>query len=547
MNDLGYFQVIKFIFKDDKNPVPEDVTDYYDLPKQKAILEEFTLRKNEINSNLSFSSEQKKIARKTLKEEKLGEFGNKLDAEYGVYREISKNPYPSFLNVFENIRLNKSNFSDFVVEILNFYSSKDYTTTKLILADANPTAQLLYNPNQGKGLNKIKANNLSMGNLPSTWIRETMKISGSLSMMVCQFVKVGTSSDLKVYVPEFNQAGIGEAKKIMFDFKRFLATTTAIKSDILNIIDLSVRFIERTPEYNKGKIKNTIKGFHLVYQKKLGGPTKPGTVTNIAFINTPDFIEYSTKQEGREWIEILEQQRNLISNIDELGDAIQGLMNYRSFLGSTGNAALDNFSKFSYWYAGYLMQQLTKGNKFIRTFKTDTLTKLYTYMEPNLTEIIQNDGFKAVASAIRKSTVSLQYTPKAQRRFEIRYGLAQQLQNKSKSKEDLTTFIGEFIGTYNAETGRFAEKNNGKAVRANVKDAELIQFYSLLDSKPSRLIGALLASYGFALGKREVDEDKVLRLQEDAAKLGYELVRIEEVVQVADNISNDEEENIENN
>src|SRR5690606_21891046 len=108
-----------------------------------------------------------------------------------------------------------------------------------------------------------------------------------------------------------------------------------------------------------------------------------------------------------------------------------------------------------------------------------------------------------VAKAIRKSTISLQYTPKDQRQFEIRYGLAQQLQNKSKSKADLATFIGEFVGTYNSETGRYAEKNNGKAPRATVKDAGLMSFYQIVDENSSRLIGALLASYGFALTAKE--------------------------------------------
>lgn len=130
--------------------------------------------------------------------------------------------------------------------------------------------------------------------------------------------------------------------------------------------------------------------------------------------------------------------------------------------------------------------------------------------ELNLSEIIQNEGFKAVAKAIRNSTVSLQYTPKDQRQFEIRYGLAQQLQNKSKSKEDLATFIGEFIGTYNAETGRYKEKNSEKniKIRANIKDEELAQFYSITDKFPARLVGALLASYGFALTKKDTPKDE---------------------------------------
>ena len=119
-----------------------------------------------------------------------------------------------------------------------------------------------------------------------------------------------------------------------------------------------------------------------------------------------------------------------------------------------------------------------------------------------ISEIISNEGFQKVAYAIRKSTVTLQYTPKDQRKFEIRYGLAQNLQNKSKSASDLAEFIGEFIATFNAETARYAEKT-GTVLRANIRDNELNQFYELLDKYPSKVIGALLASYGFALTKNE--------------------------------------------
>jgi hypothetical protein len=98
--------------------------------------------------------------------------------------------------------------------------------------------------------------------------------------------------------------------------------------------------------------------------------------------------------------------------------------------------------------------------------------------------------------------VTLQYTPKDQRKFEIRYGLVQNLQNKSKSASDLAEFIGEFIATFNAETARYAEKT-GTVLRANIRDNELTQFYELLDKYPSNVVGALLASYGFALTEKE--------------------------------------------
>jgi hypothetical protein len=146
-------------------------------------------------------------------------------------------------------------------------------------------------------------------------------------------------------------------------------------------------------------------------------------------------------------------------------------------------------------------------NKFALPFKETSLHKIFNSMSENknlnLSEIISNEGFQKVAYAIRKSTVTLQYTPKEQRKFEVRYGLAQTLQNKSKSLSDLAEFIGNFIATYNAETARYTEKT-GNTPRANVRDNELNQFYQLLDKYSSNVVGALLASYGFALTEKEV-------------------------------------------
>jgi len=503
IDNLHYFPILKFIKKEESTVIPEGIIDFFDYPNQKKILDDFKERFNAIEKNKQLNAEQKKQVRRDLNAERLSEFGKKIDPEFDVYREIKGNPYASFNKMFDNFHQNQSNFPILIKEILSEYSQMKVSGRDFKLIDEKPTAQQLYNPNQGKGLNKNKANNASMGNLNSNWIAESMKISGALSMMVCQYVKVGSGYDLKIYVPEFNQITLSHSKDVLKEFKRNLKSISPIKLDIINILNISIKFIEKTPEYNRGKIKNTIRGFHSVYQKDLG---QNKAVANISFINTPNFITYTTKEEGKTWIDILQEQKKIVSGIEELGDSIQGLQAYRNFIGSMNNAALENFNKFSFWYSGYLTQALSKEKYFVRPFNVETLNKFYINMdtqELNLKEIISNEGFQAVAKAIRKSTISLQYTPKDQRQFEIRYGLAQQLQNKSKSKADLATFIGEFVGTYNSETGRYAEKNNGKAPRATVKDAELMSFYQIVDENSSRLIGALLAPYGFALTAKE--------------------------------------------
>lgn len=503
--NLTYFQIIKFIKKDVNQDIPNGINDYFDYPQQKAIQDEYKERYEQVKKLKT--EEEKKKERKRITEEKLSEFGKRIDAEFDVFREIKGNPYASFTKLYENFPLNQDSFTRVVSAILKYYEIGELIKLNIKLVEEKPTAQQLYNPNQGKGLNRDKANNVLMGNLKNHWIAETMKISGALSFMVCQYVKVGSSYDLKIYVPEFNEITFRDTKELTKEFKKYLKSVSPVKLDIINSLSFATQFIKRTPEFT-GKIRKTIKGFHSVYQKDLG---QNKAVANIAFVATPDFVTYSTKKESYEWIEILEYQKILIANIEEQGDTMKGLLTYRNFLGAVGNASLNYFYDFSFWYASYLMQKLTKGNRFVRTFKCEDLNKFYNNMASNdlkLTEIIQNEGFLAVAQAIRKSTVSLQYTPKDQRKFEIRYGLAQQLQNKSKSKEDLTTFIGEFISIYNAETARNAEKNGGKALRANVKDSELLQFYTLIDRNSPRFIGALLASYGFALNKKEVSQNE---------------------------------------
>jgi len=510
LEKLSYFQIIKFIINKADAPIPEGLskTDCFDYVTQKNELDFYKTEYESIDKSKVLNSEKKKTAKQELSRQKHSEFGLKIDAEFDVYREITRNPYPSFLKIYQNFHQNKDTFSVLIKEFLNYYSGLPFGKHSFRLEESKPTAQQLFNPNQGNGLNKPKANNATMGNLNSNWISETLKISGALSIMSIQYVKVGSGYDLKIYVPDFKNIQLNEGLKLITEFKRNLKSVSPIKLDILNIIDFIIKFIELTPEYKKGKVKNTISGFHSVYQKDLG---QNKAVANIAFINTPDFIEYSSRLEGREWIEILRDQRNVISSLEELGETIHGLQNYRNFIGSTGETALRYFSNFCYWYSSYLIQSLDKEKFYVKPFQIETLNKFYTNMntnELNLTSIFENEGFKAVASAIRKRTVILQYTPKENRKFEIRYGLAQQLQNKSKSKEDLATFIGELIGTYNSETARNAEKNGGKPFRANVKDEELIMFFKLLDSYQPRLIGALLASYGFALNKKEAPKNE---------------------------------------
>ena len=518
---ISYFQIIKFLKNKAETAVPIEIGNhFYDYPNQKKEFDAIKEERNKIITDKKMKPEEKKERLLSLKNQYESEFGKKLDLAFDVYKNMINNPYTGYIKAHSILHNNQEHFSSLVKEILDFYSTTPNSTRKLkreFKIDENLTAQQLYSPNQGKGLNKSKADNANMTNLDSYWVQELMKIAGALQMMICQFVKVGSSYDLKIFVPEFKQILWDKSKKLILEFKRHLKSTSPIKLDILNILNFSINFIQRSEDFT-GKIKSSVNGFHSVYQKDLG---QNKAVVNIAFIEVPDFIELSGRKQSNEWIEILNSQRSIINSIKEQGDSMQGLLAYRNFL-SGGD--LKSFFKFCNWYSVYLMQALDKEQYYVKPFKIETLNLFYNNMDNetlNLNEIIISEGFNAVAQAIRKSTVSLQYTPKDARKFDIRYGLAQEIQNRSKSKIDLATFIGEFVATYNAETGRYVEhelktkRQDQVRHRSFVKDEELTQFYTLLDKHPSRLIGALLASYGFALKAKEVKEVEGTEINEE--------------------------------
>ena len=534
LNQLQYFQIIKFIKANDSKegksvPMPNAAMgNYFDYPNQKAEKDKIKAQREEIKKDKKLNAEQKKEKNKEINVRILSEFGNKIDSQYDVYSEIVLNSYEAFLKNYNNFDSNQTGFNTLIKEILNHYSDGEKSSRNFRIEEKIKSLQM-FSPSQGKGLNRIKADGLSTGNKDGFWIVETMKILGGLNSMICQYIKVGSTYDLKIFVPDFNNITLSKSDKIINEFKKHLQSSSPIKLDVLNILNFTKTFILNSVGYQK-KVKYSIAGFHSVYQKSLG---KKRAVINIAFIETPDFVDCSSRINGEKWVEILNEQVGIIQGIKEQGDATQGLLAYRSFLSASN---LNSFFKFTNWYSIYLMQALDNQKYYVKPFQIETLNIFYNMVDKNenlkLGNIITNEGFLAVAKAIRNSTVILQTLTKDRRKFEIRYGLSQDIQNKSKSKSDLTIFIGEFVTTYNAETAKRTEnllKNNNKdeKIRAFVKKEELSEFYQLLDgdNHSSRLIGALLSSYGFAKTKQQ-SKEKIDTLRELADELGYELTKI---------------------
>lgn len=471
-----------------------------------------------------------------------------------------------YTRTFLQLFMNKDRFENFINAILTYFSNptlldedkfnekafpiKDDESIEieyLKLSKGHSISKTTYNqlisPPASKGIN---SNNLKLSELsgdPNLLI-EYLKILGCFEGMY----SIGGSADFddyRVYVCEPKEMYLSMQRMVLKSFKKGFYSNSSIKGDILSELMYSKEIIYHTKQHQVQNHfsfesifspKNYVNGFYVCHYMTIKkSPPKKHAPINLAYLQIPTFIEAKTINEANDWIEIIDELISITRSIkgsqknEEAGDAIQGLDKLRTYISTS---KIESFLNFQFWYSTYLMFAFNKKQQdskwYVRTFRINTLNKLFkntTMNEFKISEIISNDGFQKVAYAIRKSTVTLQYTPKDKRKFEIRYGVAQTLQNKSKSSKDLAEFIGEFIGTYNAETARFKEKHpemDPKTIRAIVKDSELTCFFNLIDEYPSKVVGALLASYGFALTDREANKagtDEQIESEESTEEL----------------------------
>lgn len=505
IQELNYFPLFQYVVRDSSETFEEN---YFDYPKQRDLKKERQDLTQKARNEFAGKDKSDQLKQKLKEIERIYSEEKKIYPELDVYSQvINKNNFEGFDKLYRNISSNKEVFPEIVKAILDYYSDFAVELKPKLLNrfDETVTALQIYNPTTGKGQNKRKASGASPGQTKLNWISETMKISGALTNMLCQLVNVGSSYDLKVIVPDFKKTEYNLQRQIVLSFKKNIKGNTPLKIDILHLLIINKQLIENTEEFKGFKARNILTGLHSTYQKDLG---QNKAVVNISELQTPDFIEFDTEDEAKDWVKFIKEQINIIGSIKEKeGDATQGLIAYRTFLNSSH---FQSWAKFIFWYAEHIMTNFSK-NKFALPFKEASLNKFLKNMNMSnlkISDVISNDGFQKVAAAIRNSTVILQGAKSRGQKidFEIRYGTAQKLQNKSRTSNDLAAFIGDFVGTYNAETARKAEIK--RAYRKPVRDNELTLFYELLDKYPSKVVGALLASYGFALTEKEANKDE---------------------------------------
>lgn len=366
------------------------------------------------------------------------------------------------------------------------------------------TASQLFNPHMGKGQNRTKANKLTMGNEKVFWLLEFLKAVGLWSATVPTRV---TNADVrKTYTIAPRELEMDFHRKVLTKFRDRLWNEGAVKQDIVAALLYAEVLLEQSIEddavdvFDNGGISNVVNGMEVASYQLLSANSY--TMMNLSFLGLPDWMpNILSTDDARSFIVLLQEHRERIRAID--GDRSEGyglLQIYRDFL--SGNY-FTPFFEFLGSYSSYLMNAIDRSNFFVKPFSETNLRRLFGMATPQLTPILEDEGFRNVAYAIRMSTLVPLYMGRNKSRFDIRYGLGQDLMRKAQYADDFIEALSEFMQSYNDETMRVYERTKGSARRKLITTQDIEGVVKLVDAHGSKTVCNLLVAFGYARDPKE--------------------------------------------
>ncbi|MFN8492753.1 MAG: hypothetical protein U0350_34440 [Caldilineaceae bacterium] len=374
------------------------------------------------------------------------------------------------------------------------------------------TASQLFNPHMGKGQNRPKSNGLAMGNEKNFWLLDYLKAVG---LWEAAAPRNAQNADLrKTYILAPRRIALNAHRTIFNEFRNRLWNNTSIKMDIMAALLYTDELLKYSIEgdnlgiFDDGPVQDLIAGMNVATYQLLSQNSY--TMMNLSFLGLPNWMPQITSfRDAQEFRDILQEHIERISGIDEEkseGHAL--LLCYRDFVSSNDFC---RFFDFCTGYAGYLMSELERNHFYVKPFSEHNLRRLIEMTNPKLTPILQSQGFRNIAEAIRRSTVIPQYLGRKTSRFDIRYGLGSDLKRQANYPDDFIQALADFMQSYNEENARVAERTKGQARRAAITTEDIADIVRLIDEYDPKTICNLLVAFGYARDpKVKEDEETTL-------------------------------------
>jgi hypothetical protein len=363
---------------------------------------------------------------------------------------------------------------------------------------------------------KVAAKNLKTGEVMD-WFDEYLKFLGLEQAANARAVGPKLK-DMKMFVMVPGDITASNLSVLSRKFFQLRLPWSSTQIDVQGALGLAEGLVEQLARGDLEEFGKTpreyVSGLQTAYFKSLGSAK---SLANTGFVRLPDWF-HVTEENANEWLEILDEHRRVLRLLDEeRNEQAELLFLYRDFLSATN---VQTLLEFLAAYASHLIRVGAKADspakwrRNIRTFTTKNLRRLLVRSgkdpeEMKFKEIVDDPGFRAVAGAIRRATVTEQYyKSQGKQVFEIEYGLFQDFKRKARFSDQFIAALSEFVNRYHTQDARLYERKKGKPQRRwwPLAVGELDRVMELVDRHGSETVAMLLIAYGSARDPRAPDE-----------------------------------------
>lgn len=370
--------------------------------------------------------------------------------------------------------------------------------------DDKATMLQLFNPDSGKGHNKVKCVAPGVGdNLKNFWLLEYLKAAGFYVGAITRTLR--ESKDRKTLVVVPRQLTFSENLTVIGKFAESMQVPLyPTQFDILAVIRYTQALIEHAiaprGKYalNRSRVKQRIVGgFQAAFYKDMGNSA---ATMNMSFLGLPGWVTVASQADVDFYIHpetgLLVEFEKFVRQFNEKESDVPELLRpLRDFVSGDD---LEAFFEFTNAFPGYAVGRQER-NKYVRLLTTDFIERIIMNQdEAKYQHILESPGFQNIAYAIRQSTVTAQYRKKqGDRKYDVRYGLGQELARKSRYPGEFITALTDFLHKYNAENAQVMEVRPAP-YRRSVLTTDIDQIIHLIDEYGSEVVANLLIAYGYA-------------------------------------------------
>jgi hypothetical protein len=389
--------------------------------------------------------------------------------------------------------------------------------------DWRATSVQLFTPIAAKGYSRLKPDSTDRNDkTKDQWTDpfiEWLRYQGYFAV-ACPFFQGPKSEHVRLLCPIPYDISINALTGAADTLRATWLPGDAAKLDSLAVLKLAQILIEHSSEYHADDVDpfddfplagrspaKAISGISITHYQSLGNAKAVSAMSTIAL---PDWFPLDSRNDAKVMLGILDEHQTIVRSLqDNHSDEIGMLIDYRRFLQTRGEPAVQMLIHFMGAYASLLLRAWQQGRR-LPAFSPENFRRILMAMTPPLTEVLDNPGFKAIAGAVRRATVSAQAMKAMNHKDyrEIRYDLLPELRRKSSlpGPKPLIEAISEFISMYNVENARRREM--GKSAPRNVTTEEFAAFVALVESPlGASTVGAMLCAYGTCREPREDEND----------------------------------------